>query len=99
MILCEGPHMACCLKKLGCPSEKISVHHLGIEIDKIPFIPRKYTPGDSVRILIAASFREKKGIPYALEALGEFNKMVPVDVTIIGDSSYEKRSKIEKKKY
>ena len=37
-------------------------------------------------MLIAASFREKKGIPLALEALGRIRDHVPLEVTIIGDS-------------
>ena len=40
LFLCEGPHMAECIKALGCPQEKIRVHHLGVEVDKLSFKPR-----------------------------------------------------------
>lgn len=83
-ILCEGPHMASEVVDLGCPEEKVRVHHLGVAIDEIEFRPRQYEPGEPLRVLLAASFREKKGIPYAMEALGRLRRTVPVEVTIIG---------------
>jgi colanic acid/amylovoran biosynthesis glycosyltransferase len=44
--------------------------------------------GEALRILIAGSFREKKGIPYAVEAVGMLHAEHPqVELTIIGDSS------------
>jgi len=97
-VLCEGPHMAGCIEQLGCPKEKILVHHLGVSIDEIPFHPRKWNPGEPLRILIAASFREKKGIPIALEALGKLQHEVPLGITVIGDETGEKRSRAEKRK-
>lgn len=83
-ILCEGPHMAQSVIELGCPDEKVHVHHLGVPVDEIPYEPRTYEPGNPLRVLIAASFREKKGIPYALEALGRLKDEVPLEVTVIG---------------
>jgi colanic acid/amylovoran biosynthesis glycosyltransferase len=64
-VLCEGPHMAKCIVALGCPENKVSVHHLGVRLDRIAFHPRSWRPGETLRVLIAASFKEKKGIPYA----------------------------------
>lgn len=83
-ILCEGPHMAQSVVDLGCPEEKVHVHHLGVPVDDIPYRPRTYEPGQSLRVLLAASFREKKGFPYALEALGQLSDEFPLEVTIIG---------------
>jgi len=88
-VLCEGPHMASCIKDLGCPSEKIHVHHLGVDLDDLPFRPRNWRPREPLRILCAAAFREKKGLEYAVEAVGRFKSDYPdVDVrlTIIGDA-------------
>lgn len=96
LFLCEGPHMAKCLIGLGCPEEKIKVHHLGVEVDKIAFRPRAWKPGEILRVLIAATYREKKGIPYALEALAGIQHEVPLEVTIIGEATYEERSQKEK---
>ncbi len=95
-ILCEGPHMARCIVALGCPVEKVQVHHLGVRTEEIAFQPRRWREGESLRVLIAASFREKKGVPDALEALGVLRRKVPVEVTIVGDASPEPRSQAEK---
>jgi colanic acid/amylovoran biosynthesis glycosyltransferase len=97
-ILCEGPHMASCIASLGCPKTKISVHHLGVAVDEIPFAPRSWSPGEPLRVLLAASFREKKGLTYALEALGVLLHDIPLEITIVGDAGREARSKIEKAK-
>jgi len=94
--LCEGPHMAQQLVKLGCPQEKVRVHHLGIEIEKIPYKPRQWHNGEPLRVLIASSFREKKGIPYALEALAQVQHELRLEISIIGDSNSEQRSQKEK---
>lgn len=98
LFLCEGSHMAACLIKLGCPPDKVKVHHLGIEVDNIEYKPRSWKQGEILNILIAASFREKKGIPYALEALGLVQTEVDLNITIIGDASNSPSSQNEKKK-
>lgn len=97
-MLCEGSCMAQSLINLGCPKEKIRVQRLGIEVDKIHFQPRAWDPTETLRVLIAASFQEKKGIPYALEALGRLQHEINMTITIIGDANEEERSKVEKKK-
>jgi len=97
-VLCEGPHMAQCIVDLGCSERKVHVHHLGIKVDEIAFKPRVWDPSGPLRVLIAATFREKKGIPYALEALGRLQHQVPLKVTIIGDATGEARSQAEKRR-
>lgn len=94
--LCEGPHMAKCLVAMGCPPEKVQVHHLGIEVEKIKFQARQWQQGEVLKVLIAASFREKKGIPYALEALGRVHQEIPLEITIIGDADSSKEGLAEK---
>jgi colanic acid/amylovoran biosynthesis glycosyltransferase len=99
LFLCEGPYMAQSVAGLGCPSEKVRVHRLGVELEKITFRPRRFEPGEPLRILIASSFREKKGIPYGLEAIGLLKQHYPnLAVTIVGDASSEARSINEKEK-
>jgi colanic acid/amylovoran biosynthesis glycosyltransferase len=98
MVLCEGPHMARCIEKLGCDADKVQVHHLGVEVEKMRYEPRLREPGEPLRALIAASFREKKGIPYAIEALGRVSAEIQVEITIIGDSSEDPRSHPEKER-
>ena len=95
-VLCEGPYMAACIVALGCPTEKVRVHHLGVPVDEIPYSPRRWRRGKPLRVLIAASFREKKGIPYAVEALGILARDIPLEVTIIGDANRQPGSQKEK---
>ncbi len=96
LFLCEGSHMAQCLVRLGCPEGKVKVQHLGVDVDGIAFRPRQWEAGCPLKVLIAASFREKKGIPYAIEALGRLNREIPVELTIIGDAGPDLESQTEK---
>lgn len=101
IFLVEGSHMKQCLINLGCPKEKIIVQHLGVNLDKIRFTPRKLKKNESVKVLIAASFREKKGIPDAIEAFGKVKNNNPdlnMKLTIIGDSRGSLPEEKEKKK-
>ncbi|MFA6097239.1 MAG: glycosyltransferase [Candidatus Paceibacterota bacterium] len=98
--LVEGSHMRNCLVKLGCPEEKIRIFHLGVDLKKIKFVARdKYAENGDIKILIAASFREKKGIPFAIEAVGRVaRKRSGLTLTIIGDSNGNDEGEREKKK-
>jgi colanic acid/amylovoran biosynthesis glycosyltransferase len=99
LFLCEGPHMAACLNGLGCPPEKVRVQRLGIEVERIPFTPRRVGKDGVVRILIAGTFREKKGIPDALEAIGILRERYPaVEVTVVGDATGQVREITEKQR-
>ena len=97
-ILCEGRAMAEALVQLECPPEKIAIHHLGVEVGKIRYQPRQWHPGEPLRVLIAASFREKKGIPYAIAALGRLRREVQVELTLIGDAEPTAASHREKQR-
>ena len=89
LVLCEGPHMGRQLAALGCPERKIAVHHLGVRLDELPFAPRQRRSAEPLKILIAATFTEKKGIPYALRALGRLRTELDFEVTLIGDARKE----------
>lgn len=95
-VLLEGEHMAGKLVDLGCPREKITVQHLGVDVDAIAFKPLAWKPGDTLKVLMAASFREKKGIPYGIEALARIQGDVDIALTIIGDSDGSERGAREK---
>lgn len=99
LVLCEGPHMAKCIANQGCPEKKIRIQPIGVEVDKISYVPRKMENDGLIKILIASTFREKKGIPYALEAVGILKeKYKNIRVTVIGDATDEKRDQKEKLK-
>ncbi len=85
--LCEGPHMASCLVAMGCPPEKVTVHHLGVRISEIRCELRRYDATKPLRVLLCASFVEKKGLPYAIRALGDAARDIPLTVTLIGGST------------
>ena len=96
LILCEGPFMARTLVALGCPEEKVNVQPLGVDVDRIKY--RERVPSSKVRILIAGSFREKKGIPIALEAVARAQAEAGnLEVTIIGDAAGAECEKAEKR--
>jgi colanic acid/amylovoran biosynthesis glycosyltransferase len=95
-VLCEGTYMAHDLVKLGCPPEKVLVHRLGIDIQHIPYREPVCNRDEPVKILIAASFREKKGIPLALKAIAALMDEFRLEVTIIGDAGADDASVREK---
>ena len=100
LFLTEGNFMKSCLVKLGCEEKKVVVQHLGVDLERIRFEPRTYKEGEELKILISGSFREKKGIPYAIEAIGIFGRKHPgvkIKVTILGDSAGQPREEREKK--
>jgi colanic acid/amylovoran biosynthesis glycosyltransferase len=97
-VLCEGPHMARCIVALGCPAEKVRVQHLGVDLRMIPFAPRGWTPAQPLRVLLCGSFREKKGFPYALDALARIKDEVPLEITVIGDEHGDERTRVEKRR-
>lgn len=93
LVLCEGPFMASQIQKLGCEREKIKLHRLGINLSNIPYKQRHFKMGDTIKFLMAGTFVEKKGFLYAIKALHLLNKQYSnFSLTIIGDSSKEKRS-------
>jgi colanic acid/amylovoran biosynthesis glycosyltransferase len=95
-VLCEGPHMAQCLIAMDCPPERCRVHHLGVDLPAIAFRPRTLPEGEPLRVLMAASFREKKGFSDGLEALARVRRHHPVAITLVGDAGRDAASQAEK---
>lgn len=95
--LVEGPAMRQKLVSLGCPPEKIIIHHLGIETDK--YEPRlEYSSQKQIKVLMVGRFVEKKGFIYGLKAFHRFKESGGAGkLTIVGDSSDEPSSKQIKK--
>jgi colanic acid/amylovoran biosynthesis glycosyltransferase len=93
LFLVEGHHMKKCLVALGCPQEKITVQRLGIDLEKIPFIPRQIGADGKIKILASGTFTEKKGLPYALEAFAHVReKHKNLEFILIGGVPDEKVS-------
>lgn len=97
LFLCEGPSMRETLVALGCPEHKVVIQRLGVDLFRLRYEPRRPPNDGVVRILIAGTFRQKKGIPLALEAVANVLEHHPsLRVTIIGDAAGQKREKAEK---
>lgn len=67
----------------GCPSAKIKVHYIGIDIDK-------FTPNNTIKrepvVLFVGRLVEKKGCEYLIRAMAEVQAKIPdVELVIIGD--------------
>ncbi|MGB0652290.1 MAG: glycosyltransferase [Thermoplasmatota archaeon] len=99
-LLAEGPVMIDSLRKLGAPEEKLVIHPLGVDLAALPFRPRHYDGNGPLRVLMAASWREKKGLPYAVEALGRLAKEhdVEVEATLIGAAAGSEDGQAEKRR-
>ncbi len=97
-VLCEGPQMIERVIKLGCPQHKVHLHHLGVDVNAIPFKPRTWQAHNPLRVLLASAFFEKKGLPYAIEALARVRKRVPLQVSLVGDEVLQERSRQEKQR-
>jgi colanic acid/amylovoran biosynthesis glycosyltransferase len=96
--LAEGGHMKKTLVELGCAESKVLVQRLGVDLEKIPFIPRRIESDRKIRILMASTFRDKKGITYGLEAFSRIaSSYRNVELTLIGDAGRSQRE-VEYKK-
>jgi len=74
------------LLRLGCPEEKILVHHMGVDLDKFTFIPRGTSDDQAINILTIARLVEKKGVEYGVRAVAKALSSYPdIHYTIIGD--------------
>ncbi|MBF0485418.1 MAG: glycosyltransferase [Candidatus Omnitrophica bacterium] len=74
------------LIELGCPEQKINIHHMGVDLSQFDIITRRKFGSLPMKFLSVAYLVEKKGIRYALEALALLMKEGIVwEYTIIGD--------------
>ena len=96
LFLVEGSHMKRKLTELGCPSKKIRIQHIAIDVDQFKYIDRKHVLDEKIRILFCGRFVEKKGLIYAIKAIEILIKkgVTNIELTVIGDG--ELRPEIEK---
>jgi colanic acid/amylovoran biosynthesis glycosyltransferase len=78
----------------GCDEEKIVVHHSGIDCEKFRFAERRPNGMGTVRIIAVGRFAAKKGLSYAIRAVGRLVASGrKASFTIVGDG--ELRSEME----
>jgi len=84
-VFCEGAHGKKILIDLyGADPEKVEVIPLGVEVDKIPFYKRNKNKGE-IKLVQIASFVEKKGHKYTIQAFAEALKHDPnMNLTLVG---------------
>lgn len=71
---------------LGCPPEKIIVHHMGIDVDKFRFKSRMLCPDEQVRLLTVARLVDKKGLHYSIKAVAKVLRAHSnIEYAIVGD--------------
>lgn len=71
---------------LGCPPERIRKIPIGIRLERFPFLERRWSQGEPLRVLSISRMVEKKGLQYSLAALGRAARAgIEVEYTVIGD--------------
>jgi colanic acid/amylovoran biosynthesis glycosyltransferase len=97
LFLAEGSHMAKTLQNLGCPRSKTAIFRLGVDLVRLPY--RKREMKETIRLLAAGTFREKKGHTYTVEAFGMLaERYRNISLTIIGDANDHDPHEMKEKK-
>lgn len=79
------------LQAMGCPTEKIVVSRMGVDIDRFALRPLK-TPGTTLQIISVARLTEKKGLHVAIEACRQMKaRGVDFHYRILGIGPWERR--------
>jgi colanic acid/amylovoran biosynthesis glycosyltransferase len=74
------------LIKLGCPLNKIAVHHSAIDCSQFLFKTRIKPKNDCIHLISVGRLVKKKGIEFALRAFAQILKKYPnTHFTLIGD--------------
>ncbi len=84
LFLAEGPAMADRIERLGCPGSRIRVHRLGTDLAKLDYVSPASRSFE--RVLMYASFREKKGHTYGVQAFARaFKDDRDITLELVGD--------------
>lgn len=94
VFLVEGNAMKQRAIDLGCDAQKVRVHHLGIDLQRIKYVARRPPTDGVVRCLLAGRAIEKKGIIYGLRAFARVaaqHANVHLTVMTWGEAAYKRR--------
>lgn len=92
--IAEGGAMKRRMVELGCAPEKIHVNHLGVDLEKIPFLPRAPDDDGTVRCLMAGRAIEKKGMIYGMQAFANVARRRPELQCVVmtwGQAAYKQK--------
>ncbi len=79
------------LQELGCPKDRIHVHHSGIDPTKFSFLERR-VDGKEIKFFTVARLVEKKGLEYSIRAVAKIADQYPqIQYTIAGDGPLQKQ--------
>ncbi|KAF1367956.1 colanic acid biosynthesis glycosyltransferase WcaL [Yokenella regensburgei] len=79
------------LQGMGCPSSKIAVSRMGVDMGNFALRPLK-TPGETLQIISVARLTEKKGLHVAIDACRQLRDMgVNFHYRILGIGPWERR--------
>jgi colanic acid/amylovoran biosynthesis glycosyltransferase len=82
------------LVRIGCPGDRLTVHHMGIDCSSLEFEPRALD-AQAVRAISVARLTEKKGMEYGIRAVARLADQFPsLEYRIIGDGP--QRARLEK---
>lgn len=71
---------------LGAPQSRTHVVASGVDLDRFPFAPRAWDPGEQLRLLAVGRLVEKKGFRFAIDALARLvADGVDARLCIVGD--------------
>jgi colanic acid/amylovoran biosynthesis glycosyltransferase len=84
--LCNSFHQR--LLDLGAPREKVQVHHIGVDVTSLPFVPRKLRGDGKVHFISVGRLVEKKGFELAVLAFARLARQRrDFTYTIVGDGA------------
>jgi colanic acid/amylovoran biosynthesis glycosyltransferase len=79
------------LMKLGCPQDKLIIHHMGVDIDRFELRLRGLDSGEKVNVLTVARLIPKKGLEYSIRAVARTLDVYPnIRYEIVGDGPMQK---------
>lgn len=93
LFLTEGEYGRKRLIEKGALPDSVRAHHLGIDVDGVPFCVRTLPQGEVLRLVQVANLVEKKGHQILIEAmriLKERGTIENVSLTLIGDGPLKK---------
>ncbi len=94
LFLVEGNAMRRRAMELGCPPERVRVHHLGIDLKRVRYVPRRPSSDGVVRCLMAGRAIEKKGLDYGVHAFANVaarHRNTHLTIMTWGEAAYKRK--------